>query len=440
MPLESAVLKGSPRLDSISAGGPSMKKEVRETDLEAVKKIQRAMATLTGPMPRSFPASLGGEPDGVYGSETAERVTWFQKYAFPSDWREWDGRVGKNTITAMDALLPKGVAPTPPAPPVPPAPVPPGPVPPSVGPIEKCKQNSKITLDGTNAVNLTPSKPPADWVTETQQVFDTICSVTLGKSLIDMIKVETIIKPFIPTAKDPLNAYSNGRRYIVAGAFVIEFTPHIWKSQEMLPGARADEVLLHEFIHMLEDNYDGYKDARDRSLVFDKADFLTVNGTNVYSSMVTRGLRKDHSFFSPLLARYKDNPTEHLVVFRENYDAAFENNSDLVRLFMKQPATWNPFKTFQPKNYLETYFIEIKPDFRWKWVYEFNRDKTARWTDPSNAGQFGAGRWKEEANMIIIDWNGGSWDKFPRIDRPGQYVSGTNKTAGKEYDSVVKRK
>ena len=411
-----------------------MKKEVPESDPEAVKKIQRALVMLTGPMPRSFPAALGGEPDGLFGDETSRRVESYQRKVFSSNWREWDGRIGKNTITAMDAELPKGAAPIPPPPPIPP-----GPVPPPNGPIEKCKQNSNITLDGTSAVDLkNPSKTPAVWVAETQKVFDTICSVDLGKSLIDMVTKETIIRPFIPTTDDPVNAYSKGRRYIIAGAFIIEFSAHIFAGYELQAGGRSDEILLHEFIHMHESNFSGYQDARDKSLKFDGADFLTVNGTNIYSSLLKRGLRKDHTDFSTLPARY--NPTEHLVIFRENYDAAHKNNSELIRLFKQQPAVWNPFKQFLPNNYLDSCFIEILPERKWKWMYDFNSDKTARWTDPNNVAQFGSGRWSEVNGKIIIHWTGGSWDNFPRIDFPGKHVSGRNKSAGQEYDSDVWKK
>lgn len=107
MPLMSPILAGSPRLENAMAGGPSVKKGPPHDNVDAVQRIQRALTTLGFSMPKSFPMGPAGAPDGIFGTETYNTVYAFQKREFLSTPSEWDGRVGKNTLTRMDMLLPK---------------------------------------------------------------------------------------------------------------------------------------------------------------------------------------------------------------------------------------------------------------------------------------------------------------------------------------------
>src|SRR5438309_67053 len=79
------------------------------------------------------------------------------------------------------------------------------------------------------------------------------------------------------------------------------------------PGSRADEVLLHEFIHIVDKNYSAYTDAQ--GFAFDGSDFLSVNATNVYSCLLGRGLRKDHHGFNFLPTTYFTTPRKHFDDF-----------------------------------------------------------------------------------------------------------------------------
>jgi putative peptidoglycan binding protein len=108
MPLRSAILAGNPRLEQAHAGGPSVKPGPPHDDVDAVMRIQRALAALGFALPRSFPNGPHADPDGIYGSETREAVVGFQKRAFPNAFSEWDGRTGTKTLTEMDRLLPAG--------------------------------------------------------------------------------------------------------------------------------------------------------------------------------------------------------------------------------------------------------------------------------------------------------------------------------------------
>jgi hypothetical protein len=73
-------------------------------ELDAVRRLQRALVVIGHPLPKSFP-NLSGEPDGRFGPETRNAVIAFQTKAFPNAPKEWDGIVGKKTLAALDARL-----------------------------------------------------------------------------------------------------------------------------------------------------------------------------------------------------------------------------------------------------------------------------------------------------------------------------------------------
>ena len=106
MPLNSAIFKGTvrnARLEQAAVGPPPIKAAPPADDVEAVRRIQRALVTLGQPIPKSFPNGPDKEPDGKYGEEVFKAVLAFQQKVLPSP--DWDGRAGKNTLTAMDAAL-----------------------------------------------------------------------------------------------------------------------------------------------------------------------------------------------------------------------------------------------------------------------------------------------------------------------------------------------
>ncbi len=117
MPLQSTILKGNARLEAVSLGGPAIRRAPPDDDVDAVKRIQKALASLGYPMPNSFPSGPTGEPDGKFGNETHQTVIAFQKKAFPGAVLEWDGRVGPKTLQKLDEALPKTVNPPSPPPP-----------------------------------------------------------------------------------------------------------------------------------------------------------------------------------------------------------------------------------------------------------------------------------------------------------------------------------
>jgi peptidoglycan hydrolase-like protein with peptidoglycan-binding domain len=122
MALRSAILKGTApntRLEQVALGPPPIKAAPPADDVDAVRRIQRALVALGQPLPKSFPDGPSKPPDGKYGNETYQAVFKLQQQVFPKQSGEWDGRVGKNTLAKMDAMLPVATAPAPsvPAPP-----------------------------------------------------------------------------------------------------------------------------------------------------------------------------------------------------------------------------------------------------------------------------------------------------------------------------------
>ncbi|MFB9268579.1 hypothetical protein ACFFWD_36590 [Bradyrhizobium erythrophlei] len=109
-------------------------------------------------------------PPGVYGQSTANAKRRYKVNAIQRTGQPLDDIFGRMTITRMDDELKNlrfrpGPSPTPPTPP---SPAPPEP---NILPVAFCRQNTKIVLDGTTAVNRSPPMQPAEWVGKTQTTF-----------------------------------------------------------------------------------------------------------------------------------------------------------------------------------------------------------------------------------------------------------------------------
>ena len=100
--LKSRILAGNARLERASRGPPSIKRAPPDDDVDAVQRIQMALKALGYIMAASFKM---GRPDGKFGAETYRTVLEFQRSVFPKEPMQWDGRVGKNTLAALDDAL-----------------------------------------------------------------------------------------------------------------------------------------------------------------------------------------------------------------------------------------------------------------------------------------------------------------------------------------------
>lgn len=234
----------------------------------------------------------------------------------------------KNTLAQLNMLA---LGTTPPKPP-------PGPSTPFVAPL---KQNPMIILDGARAVERTTPIHPAEWVRRTQETFDILCGNALGRQIVMGRRRRVFVEPY---RFDDLNAHSSS----TAAFQSVLFTPHNFDSSQSKPGCRADEILLHELIHLAENNYSAYGDVTGIRLEYARSDFLTVIGTNIYSSILGRGLRADHNEYKFMPSPFDADPSQHATAFHDNYGLVHKFQRGMFDLFKIQPAAWNPFKFHTP--------------------------------------------------------------------------------------------
>lgn len=107
MALKSPRFAGIPRLQNAANNSPAM---FKGESGEPVRVIQQALIDLGFPMPISV--RKYGSPDGIYGNETAEKITEFQR----KHTLGIDGVTGRDTMAKLDALLPTPGKPLPPLP------------------------------------------------------------------------------------------------------------------------------------------------------------------------------------------------------------------------------------------------------------------------------------------------------------------------------------
>jgi peptidoglycan hydrolase-like protein with peptidoglycan-binding domain len=104
MALSSPRFRNDARLQQAAENRPPLR--IRERG-PAVTILQQAFIDLQFPMPRS---TSNGSPDGIFGSETYNVVTSFQRRHGLSV----DGVIGRQTMTKLDQLLPNAGPPGPP--------------------------------------------------------------------------------------------------------------------------------------------------------------------------------------------------------------------------------------------------------------------------------------------------------------------------------------
>jgi hypothetical protein len=196
----------------------------------------------------------------------------------------------------------------------------------AAGTLPKYASNHNIELYPFGALQRTPPLSEQVWLQSVVKTLDTINANALGRAILGLVKSRVVIHPWVPP---DMNAISD-----------ISFTPQTW-DRTRSPGMRADEVLLHEFIHILDNQCSGYTDAK--GFQFDSMDFLTVNATNVYSCLLGRSLRKDHHGWDFLPIEYITNPRKHFEDLRADYDLAKSAAPQLYNVLKGGSDLWNPF-------------------------------------------------------------------------------------------------
>jgi hypothetical protein len=112
LPLRSPRFTTAPtavRFQQAANNTPTIKKGDKG---QHVRILQQALIDLHIPLPIS--TAQFQSPDGDFGTETHEAVKAFQRKHFPGETP--DGKVGKNTLSKLDDLLPLAGAPLPPLP------------------------------------------------------------------------------------------------------------------------------------------------------------------------------------------------------------------------------------------------------------------------------------------------------------------------------------
>lgn len=196
------------------------------------------------------------------------------------------------------------------------------------GTLPRSAHKSNFILDSHGSLQRKPAVKEADWTKAVEANIAKIKANAIGAGILGGLVRDITITPHISSE---LNANS-----------AVNFTPQQWNGNAA--GNRADEVLLHELIHVLENNFSGYADNPADGLKWDDSDFLTVTVTNMYQSMLGRPLRKDHHGFNVLPANYKTNPATFKAAQAANFTSVQTRLPAYFRIWAASSAPWNPFK------------------------------------------------------------------------------------------------
>jgi hypothetical protein len=305
-------------------------------------------------------------------------------------------------------------------------------------------KNPKIVVNGASLSS--PSAVEA-WESSTFVVLDKIYSSKLGEDVLKMIEPGLEIIPWYNPA-NPLSADSWAPGDVVPNSEKndfcrIRFTAETWAKfgANPKPGMLPDEVLFHEIIHTLDDFAKNYKNPIGSSFEFSKADFLTVNATNVYArrdKAPPRKLRKDHGedHFAEITPMFDQFPVDHEVFFRNDYRLAHKNSEALFKILSESNATWNPFKEVSAHPWRQwDYKVKSKDSIfeDWQWVYSFFSDNRARWVSLYNRNSFGVGTWVDDGKDRRVTWKTGGWDLIPKSVDDGTARTGSGQNAGVSY-------
>lgn len=213
------------------------------------------------------------------------------------------------------------------------------------GNLPRSKHKENFILDAYGAEQRHPPIKEADWLREVEAAIEKMRRNQVGQIVTDAVRVTVMIRPTILTLAvgetkaeriEPGNENSD--------TFIV-FTPQEWKG--LLPSTSADETLLHELCHVVDQMFANYLDHSGDGLQFDRAEFFAITVTNVYSSMVGRPLRADHRGHRPMPSLYA-NASNGAAKFRANHDRNFTTISTrlptVARNLASVSAPWNPFK------------------------------------------------------------------------------------------------
>lgn len=199
----------------------------------------------------------------------------------------------------------------------------------AAGTLPRSAHMNNFILDSHGSLQRKPPIKEEDWTKAVENNIATIKANPIGAGVLGGFMRDITISPRIASS---LNANS-----------AVNYTPQQWKGDRA--GNRSDEVLLHELIHALENNFSGYVNSASDDLRWSGTDFLTVTVTNMYSSLNGRPLRKDHNIdFAPLTPAYASNPAAYKAAQIANFRSVGARLPAFYNAWAASSAGWNPFK------------------------------------------------------------------------------------------------
>jgi hypothetical protein len=197
----------------------------------------------------------------------------------------------------------------------------------AAGTLPRSAHKNNFILDSHGSLQRKPPLKEEDWTKAIENNILTIKGHPLGAQVLAALTRDITFTPRIASS---LNANS-----------AVNYTPQQWAGDK--PGNRSDEVLFHELVHLLENNFNRYVNASD-GLEWHGTDFLTVTVSNMYSSLIGRPLRKDHAGFSPMPANYATNAAAFKAAHNANFNSVQTRLPSFFAAWAASSAGWNPFK------------------------------------------------------------------------------------------------
>jgi len=272
MTFRSEILQSDPSLEAVTGAHPIKKGHIGPS----VVTVQHALITLGAELPIS--TAKTGKPDGIFGDETTAKTRGFQTQNGLVD----DGKVGPNTLGALDAALMRLQ-------------------------VVATKIPNTIRIVGEPAPEGLPAWvtwSPPDYVAAVKaQLHNLLSRSRVARTVITNLKHQIAIKPG-KHARDPDPYYRPIERTIwfTPGNF-IEGDP-LYATSKHFVGFSADATLLHEIVHAMRDT-SGHriadnetidaivhpphlKNPKVRSHLFfgDRGEFNAIVITNTYRSEI----------------------------------------------------------------------------------------------------------------------------------------------------------
>ncbi len=200
--------------------------------------------------------------------------------------------------------------------------------------VRKSASFPRVLLDArTSRQGFTPMKEE-DWLAWVERCIVYIRKNAVGKAMTDFLPDPITIMPFLP----------NDTNADAQPGPIIRFTPATFGGKTAA-GGQPNEVLFHEFCHVIDGFYAGYFDNATYDFQYNNEEFFSVNCTNVYASIYKRPLRRDYPATKPMSAALSgpDGPGLMLTINKKNFEVFRSIRPNVYQILGDISASWNPF-------------------------------------------------------------------------------------------------